>query len=179
MTSLPSCFSVFLFPEFLMTRVSSEFSLQKRRCVFHMNTQQNNKYMTAGRVSGSLQVCENTHCCVGYFLVISGQPVVDLLGKKTLQLIPVPMNLTELLDACCTIRERESISSHTCLILRMCLLQLVTWLKSLAQTRPARVKHGLTAASLNVFATQTSAIATSLGPRTQNSLHSPSLMSMV
>uniref|UniRef100_A0A8D3D210 receptor protein serine/threonine kinase n=1 Tax=Scophthalmus maximus TaxID=52904 RepID=A0A8D3D210_SCOMX len=56
------------------------FSLQKRRCVFHMNTQQNNKYMTAGRVSGSLQVCENTHCCVGYFLVISGQPVVDLLA---------------------------------------------------------------------------------------------------
>ncbi|XP_019952149.1 bone morphogenetic protein receptor type-2 [Paralichthys olivaceus] len=71
--------------EFIFICISSQFSLQKRQCVFHVNskaynTQQNHKYVTAGNVSGSVQDCENTHCCVGYFLVINGQPVVDLLA---------------------------------------------------------------------------------------------------
>ncbi|KAE8298370.1 TGF-beta receptor type-2 [Larimichthys crocea] len=52
---------------------------QKRQCVFQV-TRQNNKYTTAGNVSGSVQLCETTRCCVGYFLIINGQPEVDTLA---------------------------------------------------------------------------------------------------
>ncbi|XP_044025574.1 bone morphogenetic protein receptor type-2-like isoform X2 [Siniperca chuatsi] len=50
-----------------------------RRCAFQVSPQ-NNKYTTAGNVSGSVQLCENTKCCVGYFLIIDGRPEVDLLA---------------------------------------------------------------------------------------------------
>uniref|UniRef100_A0A672YPR4 receptor protein serine/threonine kinase n=1 Tax=Sphaeramia orbicularis TaxID=375764 RepID=A0A672YPR4_9TELE len=35
---------------------------------------------TAGNVSGSVQFCEKTDCCVGYFLINGSQPEVDLLA---------------------------------------------------------------------------------------------------
>ncbi|XP_060925171.1 anti-Muellerian hormone type-2 receptor-like [Limanda limanda] len=67
--------------------ISSQFSLQKRQCVYQVNTsehkpntRENHKYVTAGNVSGSVQECENTRCCVGYFLLIDGRTVVDLLA---------------------------------------------------------------------------------------------------
>ncbi|XP_029358727.1 anti-Muellerian hormone type-2 receptor [Echeneis naucrates] len=64
--------------------ISKPSLLQKRLCVFQLNrttnTQQNSKYKTAGNVSGSVQACENTHCCLGYFLIIHGRPEVDLLA---------------------------------------------------------------------------------------------------
>uniref|UniRef100_UPI0037E73A5B bone morphogenetic protein receptor type-2-like n=1 Tax=Semicossyphus pulcher TaxID=241346 RepID=UPI0037E73A5B len=59
--------------------ISSQSSLQKRRCAFQMSPQ-NNKYTAVGNVSGSVQLCENTHCCVGYFLIIDGELKVDLLA---------------------------------------------------------------------------------------------------
>lgn len=64
--------------------ISNQSLLQKRQCVFQATTQNNNsvKYIAAGNVSGSVQVCENTQCCVGYFRVTNGQPEVDVLGKK-------------------------------------------------------------------------------------------------
>nr|XP_043880991.1 bone morphogenetic protein receptor type-2-like [Solea senegalensis] len=76
---------VILAAVFICTCMCSPFSLQKRRCAFHLNgtaanTEQNNKYVTSGNVTRSVQVCESTHCCVGYFRVLSGQPVVDLLA---------------------------------------------------------------------------------------------------
>ncbi|XP_023282549.1 anti-Muellerian hormone type-2 receptor [Seriola lalandi dorsalis] len=75
---------VILAVECIFICMSNQFLLQKRWCVFQVNrttnTQQNNKYTTVGNVSGSVQVCENTHCCVGYFLIINGRPEVDVLA---------------------------------------------------------------------------------------------------
>ncbi|XP_074499039.1 bone morphogenetic protein receptor type-2-like isoform X5 [Sebastes fasciatus] len=53
---------------------------------------------------------------------------------------------------------------------------LVIWLKSLARMQPARHKHASTGASLCACATQTSAIATSLGPQSWKSLDPPTLI---
>ncbi|XP_035517801.1 anti-Muellerian hormone type-2 receptor-like [Morone saxatilis] len=65
--------------ECIFTCISSQSFLQKRQCAFQVSPQ-NNKYTTAGNVSGSVQLCENTRCCVGYFLIINGQPQIDLLA---------------------------------------------------------------------------------------------------
>uniref|UniRef100_A0A4W6EGC5 receptor protein serine/threonine kinase n=1 Tax=Lates calcarifer TaxID=8187 RepID=A0A4W6EGC5_LATCA len=65
--------------ECIFVCISSQFLLEKRRCVFQVSPQ-NERYLSAGNVSGSVQVCENTSCCVGYFLVIDGQPEVDVLA---------------------------------------------------------------------------------------------------
>ncbi|KAM7006190.1 bone morphogenetic protein receptor type-2-like [Tautogolabrus adspersus] len=59
--------------------ICSQSFLLKRRCAFQVSPQ-NNKYTAAGNVSGTVQLCENTQCCVGYFLIIDGQPKVDLLA---------------------------------------------------------------------------------------------------
>lgn len=62
---------------------------QKRRCFFQItestehNYSQNKKYSAAGSVSGSVQVCETTDCCVGYYRIINGTPKPDVLGKKS------------------------------------------------------------------------------------------------
>ncbi|XP_059184454.1 anti-Muellerian hormone type-2 receptor-like [Centropristis striata] len=58
---------------------SSQSVPQKRLCAFQV-TPKNNRYRTAGNVSGSVQLCENTQCCVGFFLMIDGQPEVDVLA---------------------------------------------------------------------------------------------------
>uniref|UniRef100_A0A8C2XC68 receptor protein serine/threonine kinase n=1 Tax=Cyclopterus lumpus TaxID=8103 RepID=A0A8C2XC68_CYCLU len=52
---------------------------QKRRCAFQV-TAQNQEYTAVGNVSGSVQLCEKTQCCVGYFLNVDGRPVVDVLA---------------------------------------------------------------------------------------------------
>ncbi|XP_070759231.1 anti-Muellerian hormone type-2 receptor-like [Enoplosus armatus] len=65
--------------ECIFTCITSQSFPQKRQCAFKV-TPQNNKYTTAGNVSGSVQLCENTQCCVGYFLIIDGQLEVDLLA---------------------------------------------------------------------------------------------------
>ncbi|KAK2861903.1 hypothetical protein Q5P01_001436 [Channa striata] len=57
---------------------SSSQSISKRQCVFQVKPQ-NNNYTTAGNVNDSVQVCDNTHCCVSYYLVVNGQPEVDVL----------------------------------------------------------------------------------------------------
>uniref|UniRef100_A0A3P8PAW9 receptor protein serine/threonine kinase n=1 Tax=Astatotilapia calliptera TaxID=8154 RepID=A0A3P8PAW9_ASTCA len=59
---------------------------QKRRCFFQItestkhNYRQNKKYTAAGSVSGSVQVCETTDCCVGYYRIINGTPKADILA---------------------------------------------------------------------------------------------------
>ncbi|XP_045931268.1 bone morphogenetic protein receptor type-2-like isoform X1 [Micropterus dolomieu] len=65
--------------EYIFICISSHSFPQKRRCAFQV-TPQNNKYTTAGNVSESVQLCENTQCCVGYFLIINGQPEIDVLA---------------------------------------------------------------------------------------------------
>ncbi|XP_054639916.1 anti-Muellerian hormone type-2 receptor-like isoform X2 [Dunckerocampus dactyliophorus] len=59
--------------------VSSQSPSQKRQCAFQIKPN-NNKYLQEGNVSGSVQICERTHCCVGYFLIVRGQPEVDVLA---------------------------------------------------------------------------------------------------
>ncbi|XP_042364649.1 anti-Muellerian hormone type-2 receptor-like [Plectropomus leopardus] len=65
--------------ECIFTCISSQTFPQKRQCAFQV-TPQNKKYTTAGNVSGSVQLCEHAKCCVGYFLIVNGQPEVDLLA---------------------------------------------------------------------------------------------------
>nr|XP_020445009.1 anti-Muellerian hormone type-2 receptor isoform X2 [Monopterus albus] len=59
--------------------ISSQSLPQKRKCAFRM-TSQNKIYKMAGNVSGSVQVCENTHCCVGFYKIVNDQPEVDVLA---------------------------------------------------------------------------------------------------
>lgn len=72
-----------LFPECISLCVTSPLSDERRQCAFQVKAQ-NRKYLAAGNVSDSVQVCERTRCCVGYFLMVQGQLEVDTLGKKTL-----------------------------------------------------------------------------------------------
>ncbi|XP_077430541.1 anti-Muellerian hormone type-2 receptor-like isoform X2 [Vanacampus margaritifer] len=52
---------------------------ERRQCAFQVK-EQNKKYLAAGNVSDSIQVCEHTHCCVGCFIVLAGQLEVDTLA---------------------------------------------------------------------------------------------------
>uniref|UniRef100_A0A3P8VT48 receptor protein serine/threonine kinase n=1 Tax=Cynoglossus semilaevis TaxID=244447 RepID=A0A3P8VT48_CYNSE len=74
-----------IFTNFFLLCLSSQLLHKKRHCVFHMdrvttNSLKNQKYQAAGSVNGSVQVCENTSCCVGYFQVLNSQPVVHFLA---------------------------------------------------------------------------------------------------
>ncbi|XP_051931605.1 anti-Muellerian hormone type-2 receptor-like isoform X1 [Hippocampus zosterae] len=59
--------------------ISSPLSDERRQCAFQVKAQ-NQKYLAAGNVSDSIQVCERTRCCVGYFLMVQGQLEVDTLA---------------------------------------------------------------------------------------------------
>ncbi|KAK1901011.1 Bone morphogenetic protein receptor type-2 [Dissostichus eleginoides] len=52
---------------------------QKRQCAFKV-TPRTERYKTAGFVNGSVQVCESTQCCVGYFQLINDLPTDDVLA---------------------------------------------------------------------------------------------------
>ncbi|XP_029907283.1 anti-Muellerian hormone type-2 receptor isoform X2 [Myripristis murdjan] len=65
--------------EFIFPCISGRAMGQGRRCVFQAKPQ-NKKYRMAGNVSGSEQLCARTHCCVGYYQMVNGQPEVDLLA---------------------------------------------------------------------------------------------------
>ncbi|KAM6947901.1 bone morphogenetic protein receptor type-2-like [Lycodopsis pacificus] len=58
--------------------VSDQSFPHKRRCAFQVTSQ--NNHTTAGNVSGSVQLCHNTQCCVGYYLIIDDRPEVDVLA---------------------------------------------------------------------------------------------------
>ncbi|XP_069580818.1 anti-Muellerian hormone type-2 receptor-like [Brachyistius frenatus] len=61
--------------------VSSQHMLLRRRCVFRVTRPRSiQQYGAAGSVSGSVQVCERTRCCVGYFHINNSQPEVDVLA---------------------------------------------------------------------------------------------------
>ncbi|TWW61840.1 Anti-Muellerian hormone type-2 receptor [Takifugu flavidus] len=65
--------------ECILISVSSQSSPQQRRCAYHV-TDKGDVYTTAGNVSGSVQLCKNTQCCVGYYVVIDGRPKADVLA---------------------------------------------------------------------------------------------------
>ncbi|XP_047458654.1 anti-Muellerian hormone type-2 receptor-like isoform X2 [Mugil cephalus] len=59
--------------------ISSHASPQKRQCAFQV-TSQTSAYSAAGNVSGSVQLCKNTQCCVGFYHMSEGQLKVDVLA---------------------------------------------------------------------------------------------------
>ncbi|XP_061688734.1 anti-Muellerian hormone type-2 receptor-like isoform X2 [Syngnathoides biaculeatus] len=73
------------FPLFLLAlecifpRASSRSAGERRQCAFQV-TPQNSEYLKAGNVSGSVQLCEYTDCCVGYYVAVRGQLHVDVLA---------------------------------------------------------------------------------------------------
>lgn len=68
--------SIFLHAVCILISVSSQ-----RRCAFHV-TPRNYKFTDAGNVNGSVQVCKDTQCCVGYYVVVNGRPEVNILGEE-------------------------------------------------------------------------------------------------
>lgn len=76
--------------EFLFISFSSQSLPQKRRCGFQVKPQ-NHAFYKAGEVTvnvtGSVQHCDHTFCCVAYYLMNDSQPVVDALGKQTMSFI--------------------------------------------------------------------------------------------
>uniref|UniRef100_A0A3B5B0G5 receptor protein serine/threonine kinase n=1 Tax=Stegastes partitus TaxID=144197 RepID=A0A3B5B0G5_9TELE len=75
--------SFFLFTECICLCISSSSSL--RRCVFQVTSPNYDKYAAARNVNGSIQLCENTHCCVGYYVIMNGQPKVDYLACDSVE----------------------------------------------------------------------------------------------
>uniref|UniRef100_UPI003AAEE464 anti-Muellerian hormone type-2 receptor-like n=1 Tax=Centroberyx gerrardi TaxID=166262 RepID=UPI003AAEE464 len=73
------CLSLLLSPEYIFLCISGQAVVQGRRCKFHAKPQ-NSRFEKAGNVTGSEQLCTRTQCCVGYHLLVNGQPVVDLLA---------------------------------------------------------------------------------------------------
>ena len=74
------CLFFFHFLEFLFMCVSGQSVFHKRLCAFQVT--KDHGYTAAGNVSGSVQLCENTRCCVGIYLIINGQLKVDTLGMN-------------------------------------------------------------------------------------------------
>lgn len=145
--------SFFLHTEFILISMSRQSSLQQRHCAYHV-TSKKSKFTTAGNVSGSVQLCKNTQCCVGYYVVISGQPKVDILGEK------IQPGRTGL--------DWKEMFVHGCQVcLLVFLLQLVIKWRSVAQLRPARPRGSWMVAPLSAYATQTCATATSPGAQTR------------
>ncbi|XP_061147506.1 anti-Muellerian hormone type-2 receptor-like, partial [Syngnathus typhle] len=68
-----------LFSERIFPCVWGPLSNERRQCAFKVKAH-NKEKLKAGNVNGSVQVCENSHCCVGYFLVVNGQLEVDTLS---------------------------------------------------------------------------------------------------
>ncbi|XP_077384725.1 anti-Muellerian hormone type-2 receptor-like isoform X2 [Festucalex cinctus] len=65
--------------ECIFPRASSHSPDERRQCAFQVK-EQNRQYLAAGNVSDSVQVCEHTRCCVGYFVFHAGQLEVDALA---------------------------------------------------------------------------------------------------
>ncbi|XP_072223220.1 bone morphogenetic protein receptor type-2-like [Leuresthes tenuis] len=64
----------------VFTCISQQSLLEKRRCVFQVTHREGHRYTSAGNVSGSVQVCENTPCCLAIYHIINGQQKVDTLA---------------------------------------------------------------------------------------------------
>ncbi|XP_075997460.1 bone morphogenetic protein receptor type-2-like [Genypterus blacodes] len=60
--------------------------VQVRRCAFKAKPK-DIKYRLAGNVSGSEQLCANTHCCVGYFGIVDGLPEASLLACDVIEML--------------------------------------------------------------------------------------------
>ncbi|CAG6021534.1 unnamed protein product [Menidia menidia] len=67
------------------TCTSHQSLLQKRQCVFQVSHKNIRRYTAAGNVSGSVQVCENSTCCLGIFRNITGELKVETLACNVVE----------------------------------------------------------------------------------------------
>uniref|UniRef100_A0A3B5PY59 receptor protein serine/threonine kinase n=1 Tax=Xiphophorus maculatus TaxID=8083 RepID=A0A3B5PY59_XIPMA len=72
----------FVIVECLFMQICHQSLLQKRRCAFQVTNVKNHGYYAAGNVTGSVQLCENTGCCLAIYRITNGQWKVDTLGEK-------------------------------------------------------------------------------------------------
>ncbi|XP_061749557.1 bone morphogenetic protein receptor type-2-like [Nerophis ophidion] len=70
--------------ECIFLGVFSQAPSQKRQCSFQVKPK-DSSYLAEGNVSNSVQVCERTYCCVGYFFIGPGPPQVDVLACNKLE----------------------------------------------------------------------------------------------
>ncbi|XP_061793689.1 activin receptor type-2A-like isoform X2 [Nerophis lumbriciformis] len=70
--------------ECIFLGVFSQAPSQKRQCAFQVKPK-DSSYLAEGNVSDSVQVCERTYCCVGYFFIGAGPPQVDVLACNKLE----------------------------------------------------------------------------------------------
>ncbi|XP_047227245.1 bone morphogenetic protein receptor type-2-like isoform X1 [Girardinichthys multiradiatus] len=66
--------------ESLFMHICHQSLLQKRRCFFNVTNSNNSGYYSAGNVSGSVQLCENTDCCLAIYKIKNGTQQVDTLA---------------------------------------------------------------------------------------------------
>ncbi|XP_014843530.1 PREDICTED: bone morphogenetic protein receptor type-2-like isoform X1 [Poecilia mexicana] len=77
----------FVILECLFMQICHQSLLQKRRCAFQVTNIKNHGYSAAGNVSGSVQLCENTGCCMAIYRIINGQLKVDTLACDRVKML--------------------------------------------------------------------------------------------
>nr|XP_015823529.2 bone morphogenetic protein receptor type-2 isoform X1 [Nothobranchius furzeri] len=60
--------------------ISHSSLLQKRRCAFQLNNNRVDKFLSAGQVNGSVQICEKTSCCIAIYKIHLEQLEVETLA---------------------------------------------------------------------------------------------------
>ncbi|XP_027861839.1 bone morphogenetic protein receptor type-2-like isoform X2 [Xiphophorus couchianus] len=77
----------FLALECLFMQLCHQSLLQKRRCAFQVTNVKNHGYYAAGNVTGSVQLCENTGCCLAIYRITNGQRKVDTLACDRVKML--------------------------------------------------------------------------------------------
>ncbi|XP_077458148.1 anti-Muellerian hormone type-2 receptor-like isoform X5 [Stigmatopora argus] len=68
----------FIALECILPHVLAQRAGEKRLCAFLVASR--NPFGVAGQVNASVQVCERSRCCVGYYLIVGGRPRPDVLA---------------------------------------------------------------------------------------------------
>uniref|UniRef100_A0A3B5QA19 receptor protein serine/threonine kinase n=1 Tax=Xiphophorus maculatus TaxID=8083 RepID=A0A3B5QA19_XIPMA len=77
----------FVIVECLFMQICHQSLLQKRRCAFQVTNVKNHGYYAAGNVTGSVQLCENTGCCLAIYRITNGQWKVDTLACDRVKML--------------------------------------------------------------------------------------------
>ncbi|XP_067099630.1 bone morphogenetic protein receptor type-2-like [Osmerus mordax] len=102
-----------------------------RRCVFEVSNPRNLAWKERGNVSGSEQLCANTHCCVAYLSLQGGQHVQDYLGCSVMDL-PCP------LPTCSITRQDEYLVRCVCSSDLCNAIDNITWSPEQETANPLR-----------------------------------------
>ncbi|XP_077581646.1 anti-Muellerian hormone type-2 receptor-like [Stigmatopora nigra] len=74
----------FIALECILPHVLTQQAGEKRLCAF-MGASQESRFGLAGQVNASVQVCERTQCCVGYYRIVGGRPKPEVLACDTVE----------------------------------------------------------------------------------------------